>query len=168
MPIQKELSSGTAVIAVKICYNLDMPYKDLQKRKEYIKQYSQNEKRKERTKEYYQKNKDKFSEYNKKWNLRNKGKQKEYRQKNRLTVLNYYSFGKNECACCGEKTIQFLVIDHINNDGAKHRKELAGGTNRGGNVYPWLIKNNFPEGFQVLCWNCNSAKSFYGMCPHKL
>ena len=27
-------------------------------------------------------------------------------------------------------------------------------------------KNNYPEGFQVLCSNCNFAKGKYGSCPH--
>ena len=31
----------------------------------------------------------------------------------------------------------------------------------------WIIKNNFPKGFQILCHNCNSAKAVYGKCPHE-
>ena len=31
----------------------------------------------------------------------------------------------------------------------------------------WIIKNNFPEGFKILCHNCNNAKGFYGKCPHQ-
>lgn len=71
----------------------------------------------------------------------------------------------NRCACCGESQFEFLTLDHINNDGAAHRKEL------GGNV-PDLVcrdlrKRGWPEGYQLLCWNCNCAKGFYGECPHK-
>ncbi len=32
----------------------------------------------------------------------------------------------------------------------------------------WLITNNFPKGFQILCWNCNYAKGVFGECPHKI
>jgi hypothetical protein len=32
--------------------------------------------------------------------------------------------------------------------------------------YRWLITNNFPDDFQILCHNCNYAKS-HGGCPHK-
>jgi len=40
--------------------------------------------------------------------------------------------------------------------------------NVGGNGLPyWLKKNNWPEGFQVLCYNCNSAKRVDGICPHQ-
>jgi hypothetical protein len=30
-----------------------------------------------------------------------------------------------------------------------------------------LIKNNFPDGFQVLCHNCNMSIGLYGYCPHQ-
>jgi len=31
----------------------------------------------------------------------------------------------------------------------------------------WLVTNNFPKGFQILCWNCNFAKGMLGKCPHQ-
>ena len=30
----------------------------------------------------------------------------------------------------------------------------------------WLINERFPEGFRVLCHNCNQAIGYYGECPH--
>ncbi len=73
-----------------------------------------------------------------------------------------------QCACCGEAEEMFLTIDHINNDGAEHRRSTGiktGGTR----FYRWLIKNNFPEGFQVLCWNCQWGKvKNNGVCPHSV
>jgi hypothetical protein len=68
------------------------------------------------------------------------------------------------CACCGESDIRFLTIDHIHNDGAKHRKQFN--TGGGYMFYARMIKNGFPEGLQTLCWNCNCAKHIYGECPH--
>lgn len=91
---------------------------------------------------------------------------KDREREKRLMVLRYYS--KSEipfCICCKEKEFKFLAIDHVNNDGAKHRKEMGTKKSR---MVDWLIKNNFPSGFQVLCHNCNMAKGFYGICPHKL
>jgi len=67
----------------------------------------------------------------------------------------------HRCACCGESRYEFLAIDHIYGGGNQHRKTI-----KGERVYAWLIKNNFPEGFQLLCHNCNMAKGFYGICPH--
>lgn len=52
------------------------------------------------------------------------------------------------CACCGEDHIPFLHVDHVDGGGARHRKSV-------GDVYRWIIKNNFPNGFRTLCANCN-------------
>lgn len=71
----------------------------------------------------------------------------------------------SKCICCNEETIEFLTIDHINNNGAEDRKN--NGKKSGGKLYRWLIKNNFPkEEYQLLCYNCNCAKGFFGYCPH--
>jgi hypothetical protein len=56
----------------------------------------------------------------------------------------------------------FLTIDHIENNGAEHRRQQRNGQNKGHDIYAWLRKNNYPEGFQVLCYNCNCAKGIYG------
>lgn len=74
----------------------------------------------------------------------------------------------NKCSCCGEAEPTFLVIDHVNDDGSEHRKQLnKGGSSRGSlPVYRWLKDHNYPDGFQVLCHNCNYAKSVGG-CPHQ-
>lgn len=72
-----------------------------------------------------------------------------------------------KCACCGETIPQFLSVDHINNDGCK---DLAkSGLRRGGlSLYIDIIKNNFPDTFQILCMNCNWGKHLnHGRCPHE-
>lgn len=113
-----------------------------------------------------EKEKEEIRAYQKSWSIKNRGKKirntKKYRDGLRYKCLGYYSNGKFECNCCFEKEIKFLAIDHVNDDGAKHRKEV------GSNIMLWLIKNNYPDGFQVLCHNCNMAKAFYGVCPHKV
>ena len=83
----------------------------------------------------------------------------------RQEVLAHYSGGTPHCACCGEDHLEFLVLDHVNGDGASHRREVGAGKNRG--VYMWARQNGFPDGLQTLCQNCNSAKAFYGECPHE-
>ena len=82
---------------------------------------------------------------------------REYYLKQRQRVLEHYG---ESCACCGEYEHGFLSIDHINGGGRQHRKEIHG------NLYQWLIKNKFPEGFQTLCHNCNMGKGIYRVCPH--
>lgn len=68
-------------------------------------------------------------------------------------VINAY--GGPECFWCGEVDFVSLTIDHINNNGAQHRREIKAKT-----IYRWLKRNNFPLGFQVLCCNCNHCKQY--------
>ncbi len=80
----------------------------------------------------------------------------------KIEVLTHYGGNPPKCACCGEPIIEFLTIDHIHGGGTQHRKLIGYG-----NLYRWLIKNNFPEGFQVLCANCQLGKRIKGVCPHE-
>lgn len=85
-----------------------------------------------------------------------------HRLKRKLECIEAYG---GKCLCCGEEETVFLTLDHVDNNGAEHRKTL--GTAKSGiNLYNYLKKNNFPKGFQVLCFNCNWAKSQVGGCPH--
>lgn len=79
----------------------------------------------------------------------------------RMRALEHYSQGEPECTCCGETVLVFLCLDHIGNDGAAHRKSMSG------SIYAWLHKTGYPPGYQVLCWNCNSARHILGICPHQ-
>lgn len=69
-------------------------------------------------------------------------------------VLIHYGGNPPKCNYCGESHIEFLEIDHILNNGVKDRKLHGHGTT----FYFWLRKSNFPEGYQVLCSNCNFLK----------
>jgi len=77
-----------------------------------------------------------------------------------------YAHYGDRCTCCGETEKKFLEVDHINNDGAEHRR-LEGKWLLGKNIISWLKKNNWPPNFQLLCTNCNMAKARYGICPHQ-
>jgi len=84
-------------------------------------------------------------------------------------VIDYYG---GKCLCCGEDGLSFLTIDHINEDGAEHRRGIASNFNSrvpgGDHFYRWLESNNFPDGFQTLCYNCNIGKHLNGgACPHR-
>lgn len=77
----------------------------------------------------------------------------------------YVAYGGYVCACCGETCACFLSLDHMNNDGAAHRRLVKGTV--GNNIYKWLKDNGYPEGFQVLCMNCNTGRyQNGGICPH--
>lgn len=85
------------------------------------------------------------------------------RQRERDLVFEHYGL---KCVCCGESELMFLTIDHINGGGSQHRREE--GFSSGQGFYHWLVKNEFPEGFQTLCMNCNLGKHRNGgVCPHR-
>lgn len=86
---------------------------------------------------------------------------RERRLRLRYEVLNRYS---GRCACCGISDPEFLTIDHIGGGGNEHRREI--GSKGGPHFYRWLKRQGFPDGYRVMCWNCNAATS-YGICPHQ-
>lgn len=95
---------------------------------------------------------------------RRKEKRDQKEQIMRDLIFNHY--GGYKCQCCGETIQILLTLDHKNNDGAEHRKQLGG--NRTAQLFKWIIERNFPPIFQVLCWNCNIGKHLNGgQCPHK-
>ena len=96
-------------------------------------------------------------------------KQREYSRKCRLTILAHYSGGTMSCGCCGESTYEFLTLDHINGLSEEEKSGKDGRRRKyfGTRMYSWLKARGFPEGYQVLCHNCNAAKGFYKVCPHK-
>lgn len=132
------------------------------------------EKQKERFRRYHQENREKIAERHRQYNKQhkeeisaNKGQyylsnkeamggkwlraSKSYNRRLKELVISHYSLDSNSCAFCGFGDLRALSIDHINGGGGKHRKEV-------GNFYAWLKRNNFPEGYQVLCMNCQFIK----------
>ena len=93
---------------------------------------------------------------------KDKAWKKQYCRKMKILAINHY---EGKCACCGETHIEFLAIDHSNGEGCKWRKEMK--ITGGLAMYRWLINNNFPEGFRVLCHNCNQSMGMFGYCPHQ-
>lgn len=71
-------------------------------------------------------------------------------QRRRQEVIKHYG---NKCKCCGESHLKFLTIDHI------QHSQTSGQGLYGERLYRYLIKNDFPDGYQVLCWNCNGLKA---------
>lgn len=86
--------------------------------------------------------------------------QKDYRVTNKMIVMTHYCGGTPYCVGCGITNMEVLTIDHINEDGAEHRKEV-----RHSQLPAWLIRNGFPDNYQILCWNCNNAKHRRGAVP---
>lgn len=66
------------------------------------------------------------------------------------------AYGGYACSWCGIDEPLVLCLDHVENNGNAHRKEL--GFLGGARLYKWLRDRGYPTGFQVLCMNCNHAK----------
>lgn len=92
-------------------------------------------------------------------NKRKKELCKKKRHEYKKLVLEYYG---HKCECCGEFRSEFLAVDHINGGGKKHRRKI------GENIHYWLVRNNFPKGFRLLCHNCNQSFGSFGYCPHNV
>jgi hypothetical protein len=142
----------------------------------------------ERRKLYYQQHKERIKQYNIEWAKRNperkreqrrlykrrhpdrvKEQYKKYSMELQRKVFIHYGGNPPKCNCCGETKYEFLTVDHIYGGGNKERKKIFGYNHVAGYMfYLWLIKNNYPEGYQVLCYNCNLGKTRNnGVCPHK-
>lgn len=74
----------------------------------------------------------------------------------KLEVIRVYSKGSMCCAYCGYSDVRALELDHIDNNGQAHRKAL----NNRKTVYQDVKCNNYPDGFQILCSNCNKIKEY--------
>ena len=149
------------------------PYcKDCQRDKN-SKTYQKNkEKRKEGSSRYYSKNREKMCRASQEYTKNNKERRRQtssedyqrnvetYKLRRREKRVKAITFYGGECVCCGIDEVKFLAFDHINNDGSEHRRQIKM------NIVDWIIKNNYPDMIQLLCHNCNMAKSFYDGCPH--
>lgn len=114
----------------------------------------------------YHKNREQAFQYAQENKERRSRDAKARHQALRAEVITAYG---SQCACCGESTPVFLSIDHTNGDGAEHRRQLKEqGTFAGAGVglYRWLRSNGYPDGFRLLCHNCNMSRGFYGYCPY--
>ena len=118
------------------------------------------EKRRVYARKYYTNNKNKINAYKTRYrqnhpNINRKSIRKT-KDKVRDMVFSHYCKNQVQCIRCGYSDIRALSIDHINGNGAKEREKLK--INGGYMFYKWLRDNDFPEGYQVLCMNCQFIK----------
>ena len=123
------------------------------------------EKHNKKSRDTYWKNPEKERERVKRERIRNKDKYQARDLAVKLEVLTHYSKGDNPaCVCCGmDDSHEFLTMDHITS-----KKEMGKKlSDKGQKLYRRLKREGFPNGYQTLCWNCNSAKKDSGICPHQ-
>jgi len=127
---------------------------------------------------HYVENKDRYKDNHKRWLDKNRKYYKKYKDKwyrdNTVRLRDYRISLKNDvydhygryCKCCGELNELFLSVDHVNNDGNKERRGSGGHSTT---LYTKIIKEGFPDTYQILCYNCNLGKSRNGgICPHEV
>lgn len=107
-------------------------------------------------------NKERNRLHSKKWRENNLARSHEltrrYRDKVKLEVFTHYARnGKIECSC-SFNNIDALCLDHVNDNGAEHRRSTSGPKMGGINFYKYIRANGYPEDLQILCANCNLIK----------
>ena len=94
--------------------------------------------------------------------------QAKYSYQIKKEVLTHYSKQESNhdfpiCACCGYLELEALTLDH-----KYGRKNVPKDENKTGHKLRMVLKKKgYPPNYKVLCFNCNSAKSDLGICPHK-
>lgn len=137
-----------------------MPYKDPIKRKAYHKAKSA---------QHYEANKAELKKDHNLWRKTNPDRflllSRNRSRELKLMALQHYCRAEIpycQCPYCDVDYIEFLSIDHINGCGNEHRRQDPSSVR----IYRWLYKHGYPEGFRVLCMNCNFALGHFGYCPH--
>ena len=118
--------------------------------------------------DYYAAHKDRWDKYRKEKSEKAAAYARKRRVDLKEIVYGHYGW---LCNCCGETEPLFLSIDHVNNDGANHRRNMNGGKSQTNGadltVYREIIRSDFPDTYQILCFNCNTGKHRNnGVCPH--
>jgi hypothetical protein len=118
------------------------------------------------SKRYKEKYPERIKESSHKYELEKRDKEKHSRQykkrryEYKYECFKYYSNETMKCARCGIGIFDVLTIDHINGGGRKMAREIGIGDGKGGHrLYIYLVKNNFPDGFRVLCFNCQHLEA---------
>src|ERR1700731_3209728 len=80
---------------------------------------------------------------------------RESRKRTKRRVIDAYG-GKCAAKGCKIRDIDMLTVDHVNNDGAKERRNKTVWS--GDAIYRHVIKEGFPKKYQILCANHNLKK----------
>ena len=72
------------------------------------------------------------------------------------------------CEYCKESIEEFLTLDHVKGDGKKERTSFCGKPANSWKAYRNAIKKLDKNRYQILCMNCNFAKSNKEALPEKI
>jgi len=75
--------------------------------------------------------------------------------KNRKTVINHYGGSVPVAEKPLMSSYQSTTFITWNEERKQYKSQM----------WKSIIKRGFPEGFQILCYNCNNARAYYGNLP---
>jgi hypothetical protein len=111
----------------------------------------------EKHREYHATHKEQEAEYRAKNRDKHNRSDKERKQQLKLYVISLYG---GHCDLCGPANPdawnpEFLTLDHVNGDGAEHRRAV--GRSAGYKIYAEVLALGVPDfsRFRLLCWNHN-------------
>ena len=119
------------------------------------------------TKKHYWKRKEYYINKHNLWKKKNRivvnKINRDWRFQNKLKVIKHYTKGTMQCqginGKCPFKNYKFepetLQIDHVNGNGIKDRERIR---KMGVDLTRYLIRENFPKEYQILCPYCNAKK----------
>lgn len=87
-------------------------------------------------------------------------RRRELRWSLRLEMIAAYG---GKCTCCRELAPEFLTLEHLNGGGRAEVRKF----HKPSWLYRELKRRGWPPSYTVLCFNCNSAKGHFGICPHQ-
>jgi hypothetical protein len=124
--------------------------------------------------EYRKKNREAIRRYDRKYRKKHvrafRKYQKSYIRRVKIAVFGHYCKGRIRCQClgCPIRHIDLLSLDHVkpikNHIQTNGRTRWRAGKH-GWNMWLWVKKKGFPDGFQILCIACNKAKGTKKRCP---
>lgn len=99
---------------------------------------------------------------------------KKMKQRTKVEVFSWYG---SACVCCDETYIDFLTLDHINDDAIREGENYVTASGKchqqrrtGYNLYCKIRMSGYdnrPRDIQILCFNCQWGKRLNaGFCPH--
>ena len=157
----KENKTNSIIVELSDTLNLGGSNNNGQGYMKYKTEEERKQAERERSLQRYYANKEEAQRRNHKWHQDNKERVKKrkrlsylngaipYRIKLREILLNGYG---RKCVSCGITDERVLDLDHVNGDGAAHRKRVSNSTQK---IYSEVIAAGFPDNYRLLCKNCN-------------
>lgn len=129
----------------------------LARQRRWLERGDNREKMQAQQRRHYYLHREKRLKLNAKWRLEHReqllSRRRSDRQSLKHEVLAHYSGDPPKCQRCGFQDIRALSVGHIRGNGKKHRMQIGQL-----NLHEWLKRQGYPEGFQVLCMNCQWIK----------